>query len=177
MGQLRLGSSERESMAFLYRKCIKAGITRGRERYAMSLAVARIVCGSAGIIRDFGALAGQFGIDSGLDEAYGTAVARMIERSSMPKAMWGCITDCMDMAAAGQEERKLAGSMLAEFLKQGIGKRDPKAVSGAIAYVAVRKSGKRLGQKEIPGALVNLCTICISSSASTDRYPDLRVYS
>lgn len=148
--KMRMQQSEKGSVAILYRKCIRAKLTRGRETCAMVIAVSKIVMTDLGLPSYINEITNEFGVDISRVNAYEKAIMQMITKNNLPKLIWKQINLCLYTVNAGSNAKKTAFSMLNHFLKNNKKRKiNLKSVAGAIAYLSIKETAKKIKQVDI----------------------------
>ncbi len=151
-GNLHVDYTARIRIAMLFRKCARNGLTRGRERFALIIAMSETVCDEIGIARDFDNLIDYFGVDGASVSDYKKSIGKMLEKEALPKRVWEYINQALCAANADENAFEIAKTILTGIAKnntKSTGRKDPKTVAGAIAYKAMKKAHVKVKQKEV----------------------------
>ena len=155
-GNLRVDYTTRIRIAMLFRKCARNGLTKGRERFALIIAMSETVCEEIGIARDFDYFIDYFGADGASVSAYKKSIGKMLEKEALPRRVWGYINQALCAAKANEKAFETAKTMLTGFTKvnaKSTGRKNPKTVAGAIAYKAMKKAHVKVKQKDVAAIL------------------------
>ncbi|MGC8730372.1 MAG: hypothetical protein ACP5RP_03250 [Candidatus Micrarchaeia archaeon] len=149
-GGLRLSNETKEEAGLLYRRCIKKGLTKGREKFGMMLAIADIVCKSSGIKRDIGLFAKYYSVDAKSVAAYEKSIEKMLESEKIPAKIFYSIGLVISSVGAGAAASDYATKMAKEFLKNNkTGRKHLDSIAGAIAYAAIKETGSHVKEEEV----------------------------
>lgn len=139
-------------MAWLYRKCARHKIIKGRYIAAVVLAMAKIACGEIGIVRDISPLARGYDASEEEISSAESAIKDVITIERTPKALIDLVAGALHGLGADEKATAHASKLLQRFLVNL--KKSPRIinkeiVAGTIVYKAMRKAEKKAGQKEI----------------------------